>query len=60
MPYWILATTGLSEMKVNSFRRQVKGSGRISSMNRAISPMSIINTCLLFCFFGARERIEVS
>jgi hypothetical protein len=29
-------------------------------MNRAISPMSIINTCLLFCFFGARERIEVS
>lgn len=44
IPYWSFATIGLSEMKVKSFRLQVKGSGRISSMNMIISATSMKNT----------------
>ena len=44
IPYCNLATSALSEMNVNSFRLHVKGRGRIRSMNKAISDMSIKKT----------------
>ena len=37
MPYWNLATMGLSEMKLKSLRRQVNGSGRMRPRKRTIS-----------------------
>lgn len=36
-PYCNFATTGLSEIKVNSFRLTVKGSGRMRPMKTTIS-----------------------
>ncbi len=44
MPYCNFATSGLSEMKLKSLRRQVKGSGTMRSMNKLISPTSMRKT----------------
>jgi hypothetical protein len=37
MPYWSFAINGLSEMKVNNFRRQVNGRGTMRDMKMSIS-----------------------
>jgi hypothetical protein len=44
MPYWILATTGLSEMKVKRPRFSLKGSGMIKVAKSAISNTSKAKT----------------
>jgi len=44
MPYCTFAMRGLSEMKVNSFLRQVNGIGMISAIKTTISNMRSINT----------------
>ena len=37
MPYWSFAMIGLSEIKVKSLRRQVKGSGTMRAQKMSIS-----------------------
>jgi len=44
MPYWTFAMSGLSEMKLNSFLRQVNGIGMIKVIKITISNMRSINT----------------
>ena len=44
IPYCNLATSGLSEMKLNIFRFMVKGIGRMSAMKTTISTTKRTNT----------------
>lgn len=44
MPYCILATIGLSEMKLNIFRLTVKGMGMMRARNNTISATRRTNT----------------
>ncbi len=45
MPYWSLATIGLSEIKVKSLRRQVNGNGTMSAQKMSISVTRRRKTC---------------
>lgn len=45
MPYCSFAMSGLSEMKENSFLRQVNGMGMMRDMKRSISNMRSTKTC---------------